>query len=176
MGQELVTQTRAVGSSLDQPGHVRNRQLTLVRAVDDAEDGLQRGERVVRHLRLRIGDEPKQRGLARIREAGERRIDDELQAKLEIDLVTREARFGKTRRLTTGSVEAGLAPAALTPARNDDPAARSRQVGERTARGVQHLGAEWNPEVGALAVRTVLLASTPPTTTAGLHMPHAPER
>ncbi len=69
MGQELVAEAGSLRGAFDQPRHVRDRELPLVRAVDDAEDGLERRERVVGDLRLRVRDAPEQRGLARVRQS-----------------------------------------------------------------------------------------------------------
>ncbi len=69
MGEELVPEPGAVGSALDQPGHVGDGELSLVRTVDDAENGLERRERIVGDLRLRVRDAPQERRLAGVREA-----------------------------------------------------------------------------------------------------------
>ena len=79
MREELVPETCSVRSSFDQPGNVRHRELPCVRAVDRAQNRLDRGERIVGDLRLRIRDAAEERGLACVREAGKCRVDDELE-------------------------------------------------------------------------------------------------
>jgi hypothetical protein len=57
MGQELVSEAVPFARALDQPGDVRDGELTRrVRRVDGAEHRRQRRERIVGHLRLGVRD------------------------------------------------------------------------------------------------------------------------
>ena len=58
----------AVGRALDEPRDVGDRELALLRPVHHAEDGLERRERVVGDLRLRVRDAAQERRLAGVRE------------------------------------------------------------------------------------------------------------
>ena len=107
VSEELVAEAGAVGRSLDEPWHVCDGELPLLRSVDHPEDRLEGRERVVGDLRLRVRDPPQERGLAGIREARERCIHHELEPELDLELLAREARLGESRRLTGRRREAG---------------------------------------------------------------------
>ena len=115
VSEELMAEAGAVGRALDEPGDVGDGQLALLRPVHHAEHGLERRERVVRDLRLRVRDPPEERRLAGVREAGERRVDDELEPELELELVSGEAGLREARRLPSRCREAGVSAAALPP-------------------------------------------------------------
>src|SRR5262249_13085790 len=87
--EELVAKPRSVGGSFDEARNVRDGQLPLLGPVDDAENRLERGERVVGDLRLRVRDPAQQRRLSCVREARKSSVDNELEAKLEVELATR---------------------------------------------------------------------------------------
>ena len=110
MGEELVTEAGAVSGSLDEPGNVRNSELSLVRAVHDAEHGLEGREWVVGDLGLRVRDASKEGRLARIGQSGERRVDHELQTEIEPELVT-----GRPVSTKRGVCRVGVANRALRP-------------------------------------------------------------
>ena len=74
--EELVAEARLPGGALDQAGNVRDGQLPAVRRVDRPEHRLERRERVVGDLRLRIRDPPQERRLAGVRQADERSVGD----------------------------------------------------------------------------------------------------
>ena len=159
VGEELVTEAGAVGRALDEPRDVGDGELALLRPVHDAEHGLERRERVVGDLRLRVRDAAKERRLARVREAGERRVDHELEPELELELVAGQARLGEARRLPSRRREARVAAAALAPARDDDAAVRRGQVGDEALVGVDELRADGHAELDVLTVGAVLLAA-----------------
>ena len=56
MREELVTEPGTLGGALDQTRNVCDDELAAVRRVDRAEDRLERRERIVGDLRLRVGD------------------------------------------------------------------------------------------------------------------------
>ena len=53
MAQELVAEPRALGGALDQPGNVGEHEAAVCRRPHHAEDGIERGEGIVGHLRAR---------------------------------------------------------------------------------------------------------------------------
>ena len=126
VGEELVAEAGTVGRALDEPRDVGDGELSLLRPVHDSEHGLERRERIVRDLRLRIRDAAQERRLARVREAGERGVHHELEPKLELELVPGQARLREARRLPSGSREARVATSALAAARHDDGGRRVR--------------------------------------------------
>jgi len=70
VGQELVSEPMTLAGTLDQSGHVGDRELAPVRAVDRADHRRECGERVVRHLGLGVRDAAQERGLAGVRKPG----------------------------------------------------------------------------------------------------------
>ena len=74
--EELVAEPDALARALDQARDVRDRQLPPVGRVDRAEHRLERRERVVGDLRLRVRDPAQQRRLAGVRQPDERRVGD----------------------------------------------------------------------------------------------------
>ena len=162
MSQELVAEPGALGGSLDEPRHVRDGELPLVRPVDDAENGLERRERVVGDLRLGVGDAAKQRGLAGVRQPGERRVDDQLQAK--VDVAAR--RPGRPVSAKRGVCRVGVAKRAFPrppwpPRAATNRASGGRQVGDEPAVRVEDLRADGNSELDRLAVGAVLRLPRP---------------
>ena len=69
----------ALARALDQPRHVGDRELAPVGRVDRAEHRRERRERVVGDLRLGVRDPAQERRLARVREAEERRVGEQLE-------------------------------------------------------------------------------------------------
>ena len=175
VGEELVAQTRAVGRTLDQPRDVGDRELALVRPVHDAENGLERRERIVGDLGLGVRDAAQERRLAGIREAGERGVDDELQTQLEVELVAGKPRLRKARRLPGRRREARVAATALAPARGDVARVGRREIGDEAFVGVEELRPDRHANLGVLAVGTVLLAPAPVATTPRLDVLDPPE-
>ena len=88
VGEKLVAEPGALGSTLDQPRNVRDDELAAVRRVDRPQHRLERRERVVGDLRLRIGDARQERRLAGIRETDERGVGEQLQVQLELGFLS----------------------------------------------------------------------------------------
>ncbi len=128
--EELVAEADALARPLDQPRHVGDGELPAVGPVDRAEHRAQRRERVVGDLRRRVRDPPQQRRLARVRQAGERRVGHQLEMQLELELAAGEAGLGEARRLARRRREAGVAAPAATAAWRRR-AARRRGAGRR---------------------------------------------
>jgi hypothetical protein len=159
MGEELVAQACAVSGALDEPRDVGDRELPCGWPVDHAEDRLERRERIVRHLRLRVRDAAQKRRLARVRQTRERRVDHELEAQLEVDLVPWKPGLREARRLPRRSREPCVAAPALAAPRSDEPRVFRGEVGDKPVVRVEELRADRDADLGVLSVRTVLLAA-----------------
>ena len=163
--EKLVAEAGALGRTLDQPGNVRDDELGAVRRVDRPEHRLERRERVVGDLRLRIGDARQERRLPGIRKADERGVGEQLQMQLELGLLPGQTGLGKPRRLERGRREAAVATSARAAAADDGPGARMREIGDEMSFGVEHLRADGDAQHGVVACRAVLPrppAGTPP--------------
>ena len=176
VGEELVPEARAVRRTLDEAGHVGDGELARVRPVDHAEDRLERREGIVGDLRLRVRDASKERRLAGVRQAGERRVDDELQAELELRLVAGQARLRETRRLTCRGCESGVPAPAAPAARDDDAVVGRHEIGEQATVAVEQLRPDGDAKPDVLAVCAVLLAPAAVAATTRLDGRMTPER
>ena len=123
----------AFARALDQPRHVGDDELAAVRRLDRAEHRLQRRERVVGDLRLRVRDAREQRRLAGVRQPDQRRVGEQLQVELDLELVAGRADLGEPRHLPGRGDEARVAAAAAAAAREHDARARGAR-GRRSAR------------------------------------------
>ena len=155
--KKLVTEPDAFTRSLDQPGDVGHRQLArTVRRVHRAEHGRQRRERVLRHLRFRVGDARQQRRLAGVRQADERRVGEQLEPQLQLRLFTEQACLGETRRPPRRRRETLVAASGDAAARRDDARSRCRKVGDQLLVLVEHLRPDRHAKLDRLAGRPVL--------------------
>ena len=143
--------------------------------VHDPEDGLERRERVVGDLGLRVRDAAQERGLSGIRETRERRVDDELQTQLELELVARKARFGEARRLARRRRETRIASTALAASRHDVAAHGGHEIGDEPSFRVEELRAHGNVQLGIRPVGPVLLAPAAVATATGLDVLETPK-
>ena len=159
--EELMPETCPVRRSLDQPGNVRHGELPRVRAVDGAEDRLDRGERVVGDFRLRVRDAAKERGLAGVREAGKRRVDDELEPERELGLAPGQPRLGEARSLAGRGREVRVAAAARSAAASDEDRPGRRQVGDERSLLVEDLRPDGDDDLDRLAVGAVAPVPAP---------------
>ena len=147
MREELVAEADALARTLDQPGHVGDGELPAVGRLDGPEHRRERRERVVRDLRLRVRDAAEQRRLARVRQADERGVREQLQAELDRRLLARQPRLGEARRLARRRREALVAAPALSAARGDHARLRTREVGDQLPVLVEDLGSDRHPEL-----------------------------
>ena len=115
--EELVAEANALACALDQPRHVRDRQLPPVGRVDSAEDRRERRERVFGDLRPRVRDSRQKRRLTRVRKPDESRVGQELQPQLELGLPAGQPDLGEAGRLPRRRGEAAVAPAPAPPPR-----------------------------------------------------------
>ena len=116
------------------PGTSATVSCRAVGRVDGAEHRLQRRERVVRDLRPRVGDAREERRLARVRQADERRVGEQLEPQLELERLAGQAGLREARRLPRRRREVAVAPPAAA-ARATTTRGRSvREVGDRARR------------------------------------------
>ena len=166
-----------LGGALDQAGNVRDDELAAVRRVDGAEDGLQRRERVVGDLRLRIGDAREERRLPRVGESDERRVGEQLEVQLELGLFAGQSGLGEARSLQRGRREPAVAASARAAAADDRTRAGMGEVGDEMTLAVEHLRAHGDTQLHVVAVRAVLpRAASRPTTPCGVLPPGAKRR
>ena len=170
VGEELMTEPGAVGSAFDEPRDVGDGELPGVGPVHDAENRLERRERVVRDLRFRVRDAAQKRRFAGVGQARECRVDDELEPQFQVELVAGEAGLREARRLTRRRCEARVAATALPTSCGDDARVRRREVGDEPLGRVEELCPDRNADLGVLPVRSVLLASASVPATTGLDM------
>ena len=155
MREEVVTEADTFARAFDQSRHVGDDELAAVGRLDRAEHRLKRRERIVGDFGARIRDPRDQRRLARVRQAHECGVGEQLQVQLEVPFVARHSHLGKPRHLPRRTDEARVAAPAVSAARNHDTRMRLREVGDEIA-AVEHLRADGNAHVDRLAVGAVL--------------------
>ena len=129
VAEEARAAPAALVSALDQAGDVGKHELLLAQA-HDAEVRGKRGEGVFGDLGPRARDRGEEGRFARVRQADEPGIRDQLEAQPDPALLARPARIGAARRLIGRALVVRVAEAALAPlaaARRTDPGPRDRQ-------------------------------------------------
>ena len=114
--EEVVAEAGALAGALDQPRDVGEHELAVV-GLERAEHGLERRERVGGDLRLRAGHAREQRGLARVGQADEADVGEQLEVQPQRPLLAGQAALGEPRRLPDGGLEARVAAPARAAAR-----------------------------------------------------------
>ncbi len=152
---ERLAEAGALVRALDQPGNVGYHELALVNP-DDAQIGMQRGERVVGDFRLGGTDHTEKRGLAGIGEANQPNVGEELQLH---DFPLLQAVFpwlGIAWRLVGGRLEMVVAEAATSSGSGDDFLTVLGDFSLNfTCLCVFDKGAKGNLNDGVIAVRTM---------------------
>jgi hypothetical protein len=133
VGEKLVTEADALARTLQQPGHVSHRELASIVRVDGAQHRLDGRERVVGHLRLGVRDPPQQRRLARVREAQQGGVGDQLEPQLDPHLVAQLAHLGSGRCAPGRGRIAPVAAAATAPRRHHRARLGVGEVGQHRA-------------------------------------------
>src|SRR3546814_6758440 len=98
MTEELQAETASFAGAFDEPWDVGDREPDVA-GLDDAEVGVEGGERVVGDLRARSRDRSDQAGLARGGEPDQRHVGDGLQLEEEVALPPGRSQQGEARRL-----------------------------------------------------------------------------
>ena len=132
--QEAVPQPGALGCPADQPRHVGHHEAAPVFHAHHAQIGVQRGERIVSHLRTGIRDLRDEGGLARVGHAQQAHVGQHLQLQLQPTLLARPARRGLARCPVGAALEMQVAQAAITALGQHHPLAVGGQVKEQLAR------------------------------------------
>ena len=165
--EKLVPEPDSLARSLDEPGDVCNGQLPRpVGRVDRAEHGRKRRERIVGDLRLRIRDPRQQRRLPGVRQSDERRVGEQLEAKLQRCLLAGQPRLCKARRPPGRRREAFVAATGDPASRCDDPRGRRREIGDQLRILVEDLRADRHAHLDRLPGGAVLQCAA-----AGLAVP-----
>ena len=161
VGEELVAEADTLARSLDQPGDVGDDELAPVGRLDRAEHGLQRRERVVGDLRPRVREAGDERRLARVRQADERCVGEQLQMELDVALLAGQPDLGEARHLPCRRDEARVAAAA---AGRRARARRARRTCARSATispSSEHLRPDRHVQLDVVAVGAVLAGAAP---------------
>ena len=128
------------------------------RRLEGAEDRLERRERIVGHLRLRVRDPGEEGRLAGVRQADERRVGEQLQPQLDVVLLTRRTYLCEPRHLPGRRDEASVASPTLAALGENHAGAGVREVGEEVAVH-EDLRPDGHAQLGVGAVRAVLPGS-----------------
>src|SRR5215831_1018572 len=127
--------------AFDQARNVRQYEFAVVDR-DDAELRMQRGEGVIRDLRLGGAHARQKRRLAGVGQAHKAGIRDQLEAQPDGALLAGKARIGTTRRAVGGRFEMGIAEAAIAALGEHGAVADPGEIGEeRFVVFVENLGA-----------------------------------
>ncbi|GGU58538.1 hypothetical protein GCM10010211_24400 [Streptomyces albospinus] len=137
MPQELQAQPLALAGTRDQARDVRDR-VDRGTGRDHTQIGHQRGEGIVRDLRLGRGEHRDQRGLAGAGVADQRHIGDGLQLQHDVPRLAGLAEQREAGGLAAGGGQRGVAEAAATALARDEGGALAHQVGQHLAVPVQH--------------------------------------
>ena len=161
--QEAVPESGAVAGPLDESGDVGDDGRAFAHG-EDAEIGLDGGERVGGDLGVCAGERREQRRLAGVRQPDQSDVGEELQGEREPELFAVEADLGELRRLARGALETDVAAAALAAARDQQALTLGHEVTQHAAVGVEHFGAHRHLDlqhgaVGAALVGAAALAA-----------------
>jgi hypothetical protein len=124
--EEVVAEPGAVARALDQTGDVGDDELAFV-TIKDAQHRRERRERVARDLRRRTREARQERGLARVRQADQSDVREQLELKLDPSFLPGQAALGEARRLASRGREPLVAPAAAPAPREEDALALREQ-------------------------------------------------
>ena len=138
--EKVEAETMPFGSALKQARHVEDGDLTIDREIDHAENGLNRGERIIGDFRLGVRDAAQQRRLTDVRKAEQCGVGEQLELQRERKLLSQAAELGGTRSLAHGGSEATIPRAAATAVGDDRRSAWFGKVDDQHVLVVQHLG------------------------------------
>src|SRR5690606_32601174 len=165
MAEEAVADADALRRALDEAGNIRQHELARL-VAHHAKLRLQGGEGVIPHLRPGVGDGVDEGALARVGQAEQPGVRDQLQAQPHPHLLPRIAGDEPARRLIRRTLEVGVALAAVPAAQQHHALARLRQVGDHVLlvfrehlRARRHLQDHVLPaRAGAVAAHAVMAA------------------
>ena len=119
--------------AFNQTRHVANREPVQVGIFDDADLRVQRGERIRRDFRPRLGNGREQRGLARVRIADQPDFGHDAQFEKKIAFLARLARLRETRRLARRGGKIPVAQAAASAFAKHELLAVFSEIGDQFA-------------------------------------------
>ena len=157
--RELVAEADTLARALDQPGNVRDRQLSAARRVHGAENRSERRERVVGDLRLRVRDPAEQRRLAGVRQARRALRRPSASSRRSSSSSSPGIPTSANRRSARRRRELPVAAPAGAAARRDHPRRRP-EIGDQLAVLGEQLRPHRDPKQDVLAVRPVLVRAS----------------
>ena len=129
--------------SLDEPRNIGHGDPGVIRVFDNADDRMQRCERIWRDLRPRSRNRPEQRRFAGVRIADQTDIRDGLELEADFALLPGFTGLPLARRAVGLRGETRIAASAASAAGDDDLSARFVHIGDHLASGaVGHDGAD----------------------------------
>ena len=138
MAQEFVSQPRALGCALNQPGDVGDDKALALAGLHHAEVGRQGGEMVVGDLRLCRADAREDRGFADVGETDKPDIRQHLEFQRDLALLALCAALGKAGDLSRRRGEMPVAPAAAPAFAEDEVLVGGHILDDFAALGVAH--------------------------------------
>ena len=141
MAQEAVTEPAVGVCAVHQARDVGQREFDVRRRAHAAQVRVQRGERVRRHLGNGVREGAEERGLARVREADEPHVRDQLQREQQRCRLACTAVLGDARVLLQPLTEGGVAATTAAPARDQNFVAVLEQLGQSRTWRVRRLHA-----------------------------------
>ena len=133
MAKELVTQTLAFMSTLDEAGNVSDDEAGVVACANNAKIRDERGEGIVSDLRTSSRDLGDQRAFARRRHADQSSVGHKLHLELDPALLSRFAKLCESRSATGRRDEMDVATTANAARHHRDTLAVMREVGDKLA-------------------------------------------
>ena len=119
--------------AFDQTRHVADREPVPVVIFDNADLRVQRGERIRRDFRPRLGNGREQRGFARIRITDQPDFGHDAQFEKKIALLARLARLRETRCLARGRRKIPVAQSAAPALAKHELLSVFREIGDQLA-------------------------------------------
>src|SRR5262245_25840005 len=140
MTQELVAESEAAMSALDEPGHVSNDEAAIVTEAHDAKIRRQRRERIVSDLRPRRRDARDKRRLAGVRKSHQADVGEQLEFEPQILDLALFARLHLPRRAVGCRRKARVAQPAAAAARDEHALTDFGEIGEEAERFIAIAG------------------------------------
>ena len=123
--------------AFDDAGDVRDDKGAIVRQVDHAQVGRQRGKGIVRDSGLGVADPRQQGGLARVGLADQADVGQQFELEADHALLALPTRLPPPRRLLRGRREAGVPPASSATLRDHQHVVRLQQLAQDFAGAVE---------------------------------------